>query len=320
VIAQDNGIMHGSRLMIGEELFIRDALISSRSSSGSGRSVAVRSHEEQHKPSVIPARAFAYVLADEVNPFTRKVVRKVMTNPQMAAELAQRIGRPAQLFPNPSKYGLHSANPLSPISLGRHAMGMDGSAFMSASDHALGASRIAGSRFWIDVEAAQRAGLSFHETEEILRDLDRIERKLGKRADLARLRKYRALIARDAEVAFRGSTIPPSAIKGAAAMGMTRALQGVQIVGFIVTAVELGDAAERSIATHSVLPLTAESIRQGGSWASAWAGMKLGGSAGAAVGIETGPGAIVTGLIGAVFGGAAGYFAFDWAADHLDRN
>lgn len=44
---------------------------------------------------------------------------------------------------------------------------------------------------------------------------------------------------------------------------------------------------------------------------------KLGGLAGAAVGIETGPGAIAAGAIGAVVGG---YYGFDWIADHIDEN
>ena len=34
--------------------------------------------------SLIPGRAFLFVLSDEVNPVTRKVVRKVMVNPRMA--------------------------------------------------------------------------------------------------------------------------------------------------------------------------------------------------------------------------------------------
>jgi hypothetical protein len=46
--------------------------------------------------------------------------------------------------------------------------------------------------------------------------------------------------------------------------------------------------------------------------------MKLGAAGGALVGIETGQGAIVTGLIGSAVGGFAGYYGFDWVADHID--
>lgn len=103
-------------------------------------------------------------------------------------------------------------------------------------------------------------------------------------------------------------------------MALTRGLQVVQIVGFVVTAVELTQATSRSLATRSAKPITAEGIRQVGSWAMAWGGMKLGGVAGAAVGIETGPGAILFGAAGALAGGFAGYMGFDWVADHLDPN
>ena len=114
--------------------------------------------------------------------------------------------------------------------------------------------------------------------------------------------------------------VPASAIKGAGAMAMTRGLQGVQVIGFAMTAVDLTHATQKSISTQSAKPIVAETVRQVGGWAAGWAGMKLGAAGGALVGIETGPGAIVTGLIGGVAGGMAGYFGFDWIADHIDAN
>ncbi len=50
------------------------------------------------------------------------------------------------------------------------------------------------------------------------------------------------------------------------------------------------------------------------------AGGKIGLVAGALVGIETGPGAIVTGAIGAIIFGIAGYWGADWIADHISPN
>ena len=41
---------------------------------------------------------------------------------------------------------------------------------------------------------------------------------------------------------------------------------------------------------------------------------------GAGVGIETGPGAIITGLVGGIIFGTAGYFGADWVADHVYEN
>jgi hypothetical protein len=35
---------------------------------------------------------------------------------------------------------------------------------------------------------------------------------------------------------------------------------------------------------------------------------------------EGGSFALLTGAIGSIVGGTAGYFAFDWIADHIDAN
>jgi hypothetical protein len=103
-------------------------------------------------------------------------------------------------------------------------------------------------------------------------------------------------------------------------MALTRGLQGVQVVGFVMTAVDLGSAANQWVKAGSVKPIAAETIRQAGGWAAAWAGVKVGGAAGAALGIETGPGAVLTGAAGALVGGVAGYCGFDWVADHIWEN
>lgn len=220
---------------------------------------------------------------------------------------------------NPSVFGLHPTGPESPVTLGRHAMNLKPSPFSSASSHFLGAPRFSGTPFWIDVTRARSAGATFHDTGEILADLDRIAAKMRKPTDIAKLQELKRLVRADREVLIRGS-VPAGAIKGPAAMALTRGLQGVQIVGFVVTAVELTQATQKSLARQSIAPVAAEGIRQVGGWAMAWGGMKLGGVAGAMVGIETGPGAILFGAAGAVAGGFAGYMGFDWIADPIDSN
>jgi hypothetical protein len=87
-----------------------------------------------------------------------------------------------------------------------------------------------------------------------------------------------------------------------------------------MTAVNVAHATEKSVRTGPAKPITAEAVRQVGGWASAWVGMKLGAAGGALVGIESGPGALVTGAVGGIAGGVAGYFGFDWIADHIDEN
>jgi hypothetical protein len=47
--------------------------------------------------------------------------------------------------------------------------------------------------------------------------------------------------------------------------------------------------------------------------------MEIGGGLGAAAGIETGPGALVTGLVGSLIGGYAGFTGADWAARWIEH-
>jgi hypothetical protein len=325
VIAQDNNLRRPSRLLVGQTLHLRDSLLTKRADERLSPPMSQPSFpppvfvDFERAPSVVPARGFFFVLADEVNPLRQKVVRKVMINPTMAAAVTKRLGRPVPTMPNPEQFGLHPTGPGSSVSIGRHALGMKPSAYSSASSGALGAPRMAGSRFWVDVEKAERAGATFHDTEEILADLDRIARKTTKATDLSRIEKIKGLVRADAEVLVRGA-VPASAIKGATAMALTRGLQGVQVVGLVMTAVDVSHAIDKSAAQQSIKPIAAETIRQAGGWAVAWAGAKLGAAGGAALGIETGPGAILTGAIGGLVGGFAGYWGFDWIADHIDAN
>ena len=324
-IAQDNRLGRPDRIWVGQSLFLRDSMLKPNFANlvlnpFFAPSFVNRTQASvEHATSVIPARGFMFVLADEVNPFTKKLVRKVLVNPDMAALMSQRVGRTLPVMPNPAKFGLMPTDPLSSLPLGRHALGMKPSAFSSASSQLFGSPRIEGSRFWIDVAKAEAAGASIHGTPEILADLDRISAKTANAASRAKIDYIKNFVRADAEVLVRGP-VPASAIKGAGAMAMTRGLQGVQIIGFTMTAIDLKNATQQSIAQHSAKPIAAESIRQVGGWAASWAGMKLGALGGAALGIETGPGAIATGIIGGIVGGFAGYFGADWVADHIDAN
>jgi hypothetical protein len=205
------------------------------------------------------------------------------------------------------------------MSPGRHVMGLKPSPYSSASTRPLGAERFSGSRFWIDVPKAQRAGAEFFSTGEIVANLERIARKTANPHGVRAITRDRDFARLDAEVLLNGP-VPAVAIKGAGAMALTRGLQGVHMVGFVMTAMDVTQAAERSIAQQSVKPIAAEGIRQVGSWGMAWAGVKLGGAAGAVFGIETGPGAVLSAAFGGFVGGVSGYFRFDWVADHVSPN
>ena len=101
---------------------------------------------------------------------------------------------------------------------------------------------------------------------------------------------------------------------------MAKAGRVVQVVGIVLTAYDLEQATEKSIKTVSVKPISAEVIRQAGGWGGFVAGAKIGTLAGAAVGGGTGPGAVITGLVGGIIFGAAGYYGADWVADYIDEN
>jgi hypothetical protein len=92
------------------------------------------------------------------------------------------------------------------------------------------------------------------------------------------------------------------------------------VVGVVVTIAEVTQATQCSINQNSFRPLGAEVVRQVGGWGASFAGAKIGFAGGALFGIETGPGAIVTGAIGAIVFGAAGFFGADWIADHISPN
>lgn len=320
-IARLNAIVNPDLILVGQSLRLPDE----RNAPPAGRSATMETRpgglgRPDTRPSLVPANSYVFVLADEIDPLRRKVVRRVIVSPKMATEVSARIGKPLTVNPNPERFGFTATDPTRALSPGRHAQGITPTPFLSASrTQPFGARRMTGSPFWIDEAKARASGATFHEADEIVADLRKIIARTKNAEGRARLTEVIGKVHADREVLLRGR-VPAAAIKGPLAMGMTRGLQGVQIIGFAMTAVDLTHAAQKSQATGSTRPLAAETVRQAGGWAAAWAGMKLGGMAGAAVGITTGPGAVVTGAVGAIAGGFAGYYSFDCIADHIDEN
>ena len=260
----------------------------------------------------VPGREFFFVLADEIDPLSRKVVRRVALPVEPIDPALRR-----QIM-NPDKFGFSPRDPESPVSIARHVIqNRTDSKFISASERALGSDRFSGKRFWIDVGKAQAAGSRIIEADEIARDIDRVAAQARTRRDpelMEKIEKIREISKSvDREILIEGA-IPAGAIKGAGAMVATRAFQFVSGVGVVLTIYDLGSAAKRSVETKSVKPLGIEAARQTGGWGGAWAGAEIGGMVGGAVGIETGPGAVITGAIGAIAFGAAGFFGADWVA------
>jgi hypothetical protein len=254
-------------------------------------------------------RAFLFVVADEILP-SRKVIRRVLSIP--ARSQAEVIAT------NPELYGIKPSNPGGRVTLAEHALGNNASQYISASTKRMGAPNFDGRPVFIDVAKAERAGVVVHPTEEIIRDLDRFA-AAHPSASIRVEKLKKVILETEGEVLLEG-TVPGSAVKSFASVRVTQGLRFVQTVGVVFTVYDLGAATVRSFQHESAAPIIAESIRQGGGWAAGLLGAKLGASLGAAVGIETGPGALLTGAVGAVLFGAAGYLGFDWIADRIDRN
>lgn len=313
-LAHANGLSRPDQLLVGQRLVIPVGQSARRPAPASGASNTGARH-----PAQVPVNYYLFVLADEANPLRGKVIRRVLVNPKLTAAAAAKLGRPLTPFPHPERFGFIPSGAGSALPVGRHAMNLKPSPYLSASRlQPFGARRFVGTPYWIDEAKARAAGATFHDVEEIVADLERIRAKSGG-ASNAKLTALIDMVRADREVLVRGA-VPAAAVKGPLAMGATRALHGVQVIGFAMSAIDMTHAAQKGYDRHSVKPLAAETIRQAGGWAAAWAGVKLGAAGGALVGIETGPGAVITGAVGGIIGGVAGYYGFDWIADHIDRN
>ena len=260
----------------------------------------------------ILARSFLFILADETFP-SGKVVRKVIFpneiqgSPDLISQILQ-----------PEKYGISPRNPYSNTSIGRHVLGMTDSKYISASQRPLGSPRFDGKRYWINTKKLHRAGVVIHDAKAIAKDLERIAQKTKNPLFLAYIDEITHKSQFDREVLIEG-VIPPKAIKGAVSKGITHGLQFVSAVGIVFSGYDLTLATQRSVKEQTIKPIAAETVRQLGGWGAAWAGIQIGASAGALVGIETGPGAVLTSTAGGLFFGISGYLGANWIADYIEN-
>jgi hypothetical protein len=94
-----------------------------------------------------------------------------------------------------------------------------------------------------------------------------------------------------------------------------RALVGA---GLLLDTWQMVKAIQRSFATKSTRPAAAQAARSLTTWGAIWAGVELFGTGGALLGIELGPGVVVTTAAGATVGGCVGLFAGDWIAKQIE--
>jgi hypothetical protein len=192
-----------------------------------------------------------------------------------------------------------------------------------------GAPNFKGTPWYIDVAKAKKAGVTIHSTEEIIADLDRLEKVNPALSDqIAKLKSVIGDFEGEAALQPREGVVPPWAVQSAEAAAREAALAkglrgGMKVlsgVGIALTVYDMGTATKESIDQKSIKPLGAESIRQIGGWAGGVAGAKLGGMIGLWLGIEVGPAALITGAIGGLAGGVLGYIGSDWVADKISPN
>lgn len=272
----------------------------------------------------MPARAFFFMVVDEVGR-DGFLVRKVYASPHspyLSNMGLAPLGHLSELYPE--RYGLAPKAWGSATNIAEHVMGNNASSFVSTSSiFPAGSPRFDGRSVFIDIAKARASGAKLVSTHEILISLQHYKAQHPHLAGrVQRIADYVESV--DKEVLLHGERVPASAVfnqrslRGVMAVG--HAARAVQVVGIVLTAYDLGIAADQSFKAKSVKPIGAEVVRQAGGWGAAYAGFQLGGVAGAALGIETGPGAIITGLVGGIIGGAAGYFGADWVADHIHKN
>jgi hypothetical protein len=272
----------------------------------------------------MPARAFFFIFVDEVGK-DGFLVRKVYASPTSPYLSSMNLAPLAQLSQvQPEKYGLMPKSWGATTTVAEHVMGNSASSYVSSSSiFPQGSPRFQGRSVFIDIAKAKAAGARLVSTDDILASLNQYKAQnphLSKRID--KIAKYVRDF--DKEVLVHSERVPPKAIFNTSSLKVAKIATGagrvVQVLGIVLTAYDLEQASEKSFHAKSVKPISAEVIRQAGGWGAAVAGFKVGGIAGAALGIETGPGAVLTGLAGGIIFGAAGYFGADWVADHIDKN
>ncbi|MFC5474646.1 glycine zipper family protein [Paraherbaspirillum soli] len=273
----------------------------------------------------MPAVAFNYVVIEQPGKDGFLVRKGFLATPENYLKL-QKLGlTEAQIHSEfyPEKFGLIPKGWGKSVTPIEHVMGNNVSPFISTSSlFPNGAGDFLGKKIYFDIEKLNKAGIKIISTEEIAKSLT--EYKVAHPHTAPRIDKLiKAITEHEGEVLLHGEKIPAAAIFTPRSLAATtvsvRVVKVVGVIGIVFTAYELEQATEKSIKVKSVKPISAEVIRQAGGWAGARAGFAIGGEIGALAGIETGPGAVVTGLVGGIIFGVGGYYGASWAADHIDK-
>lgn len=274
---------------------------------------------------LMPTKTFFFVVVEEIGK-EGFLVRKIYTDinhpylEKLKLSYSQKLSETI-----PEKVGMTPRNFNSTASIADHVLAIDTFTQYTSSSSSFpdGSPRFQGKVTYIDIEKAKKSGARLVTTDEIINSLEEYKKQHPHTKEKVNwlIRKVKNV---DKEVLINSKKIPANAIFTPKSYSNANTLiHGARVLttfGIAFTAYDLSCAINESYKINSFKPIAAETIRQAGGWGSGIIGFKIGAAGGAAIGIETGPGAIITGLIGGIIFGSAGYFGADWIADFIHEN
>lgn len=274
---------------------------------------------------LMPAKTFFFVVVEEIGK-DGFLVRRVYTHindPYLKALNLSYVQKLSETIPE--KVGMTPRDINSTANISDHVLGYNKHTkyISTSSTFPEGSPRMNGKLVFIDIEKAKKYGAKLISTDKIVSSIENYIKEYPHTKDYAKwiIRKVKNV---DKEVLIQTTRTPPNAIFTPNSYKNSQTIiRGAKVIttfGIAFTAYDLSCAINESYKINSFKPVTAEVIRQAGGWGAGMAGFKIGAIAGAAVGIETGPGALITGLIGGIIFGSAGYFGADWIADYIYKN
>ncbi|WP_423380517.1 glycine zipper family protein [Burkholderia sp. LMG 32019] len=288
---------------------------------------------------LMPAKAFFFVTVDEVGAdgFLVRRTYSSVNDPHMPKGLD-----PLQRFQivYPEMTGLTAPNPKGLAKAAEHVLQFDNAIkietqFVSTSaNYPHGADRFDGSGnppklVYLDIAKAKRAGAVLVTPAEIGASIDQYVKGMPSKVRRQAEHLKKKALGVDAEFLVKPNPVVPAegifSQRGLKiALGVEKWARVVQVFGVFLTAYDLTYSAQESIKFKTIKPLEKSVLRQiagwegsvAGRWAGAAIGARMGATTGAICGIELGPGAIITGAIGGIIGGALAYTGESYILDH----
>ena len=268
----------------------------------------------------MPAVVHYFIVVEEIGK-DGFLTRKIYASPVDPKLLEKKLPMKEVLMQtNPEKYGMASVSPKSDASVAQHVHSsrkFPSSYISTSSIFPDGSPRFAGRTVFIDIAVAKKYGAKLVTTEEILKSLAEYKAKNPHlNVKITEIEGWVRNIDKEVLVQAR-QKIPAKAIYNPQSLEFVKefgtAARVFQVTAIAFTAYDLSVAADRSYRAKSIVPISREVVKQAGGWGGAWVGLKIGAAAGALIGIESGPGAIISGAVGGVIFGFAGYWGADWA-------